>query len=343
MRQEQRLISRFIPIASILLLLVSCSAKAESTKSPEEPVKPETITIAFGGDTNGIEHISNFLNQGGDPFAGVSDQLKAADIAVINLESAITNRTTHQEKQYVFNSNPYLLDWAKTSGVDVINIANNHAGDYFREGAIDTINAIEERGMKVIGGGKNGREAWTSDIVTVRGTKIALLGIAKVNGGVNTIASGEMSGTTDGWNPQVIELAIRAAARQAKIVIVYAHWGVEEQFCPEPSDVADAQKWLEWGASAVIGSHPHRQQPAVRYGTKLVDYSLGNFVYYVRGGAGLESGIGLMTLSTEGEVLNYKFLPALINPNTGAPVLLSGKQKQEAIAKKQRSCKSLGN
>lgn len=319
--------------AVIALALLSGCANSQAVK----PL-PENITIAFGGDTNGIEHLSSYLNNGGDPFAGVASVLKKADISVINLESAVTAQTEHQEKQYFFNSNPYLLDWAKTDGVDVINIGNNHAGDYLRAGVTDTIKAIEDRGLKVIGGGNSGRDAWSAKIIKVRDTKVALLGIAKINGGAGTVASGEYAGTTDGWDPTVIELAIKAAARQAKIVIVYTHWGVEEATCPEKSDVEDAQKWLSWGATAVIGSHSHRQQPAVRYGTKIVDYSLGNFAFYVRSGAGLESGVGYLTVTPTGEVVNYKFLPALINPKTGAPKFIFGEAKKAAVAKKQ-ACK----
>lgn len=325
-------------------LLTGCASQAASDKPTPSPTPTEqNITIAFGGDTHGVSQISNFLNSGGNPFAGVSDLLTSADISVVNLESTVTTHEIKQEKKYTFNSNPYLLDWMKTSGVDVVNLGNNHAGDFMREGLTETIKNIEERGMQVIGAGNSGREAWTSKVINIRGTKVALLGIAKINSGVATLASGELAGTTNGWDSQVVELAIKAAARQAKIVIVYTHWGVEEKFCPQNRDVEDAMKWLEWGATAVIGSHPHRQQPAIRYGAKLVDYSLGNFVFYSTSGGGLESGVGTLTLNPNGEVVDYQFNPAIINPNTGAPVLLSGQQKKDAIAKKQRSCKNLGN
>ncbi|MFM2103479.1 MAG: hypothetical protein RL740_566 [Actinomycetota bacterium] len=326
------------------VLLSGCANQAAPEKPKPSPTPTaQNITIAFGGDTHGVSQISNFLNSGGNPFAGVSDLLTKADISVVNLESAVTTHEIKQEKEYLFNSNPYLLDWMKTSGIDVLNLGNNHAGDYMREGLLETLKNIEDRGMQVIGAGDSGREAWTAKIVEVRGTKVAFLGIAKINSGVATLASGELAGTTNGWDPKVIELAIKAAARQAKIVIVYTHWGVEEDRCPRKSEVSDANLWLEWGATAVIGSHPHRQQPAIRYGAKLVDYSLGNFVFYATSGGGLESGVGTLTVTPEGEVIDYQFHPAIINPNTGAPVLLSGQQKKEAIAKKQRACKNLGN
>ncbi|MGI9199139.1 MAG: CapA family protein [Candidatus Nanopelagicaceae bacterium] len=330
-----------VAAALALALIVGCANQSAPEKKPSPKPTSQNITIAFGGDTHGVSQISRFLNSGGNPFAGVSDLLSKADISVLNLETAVTTQEIKQEKKYIFNSNPYLLDWIKTSGVDVVNLGNNHAGDYLRAGLTETIKNVEDRGMKVIGAGNSGRDAWTSKVINVRGTDVAFLGIAKINSGVETLASGELAGTTNGWDPQVVELAIKAAARQAKIVIVYTHWGVEEKYCPQSKDVADAKQWLEWGATAVIGSHPHRQQPAIRYGAKLVDFSLGNFVFYATSGGGLESGIGYLTVTPTGEVVDYKFHPALINPNTGSPILLSGQQKREAIAKKQRTCNNL--
>lgn len=324
------------------LALTSCG----SSKTPvviEKPVKDSLITIAFGGDTHGVGHISDYLVKGGDPLSGVATVFQKADIGVLNLESAVTSATEHQEKEYFFNSNPYLLDWMKTDGIDIVNIGNNHAGDYFRVGLTDTIKAIEDRGMTVIGAGKNDREAWTAKVIKVRDTKVAFLGIAKINGGLETVATSDQPGTTDGWDQGVIELAIKAAARQAKIVIVYVHWGVEGSSCPEISDVTYAQKWLEWGATAIIGSHPHRQQPFVLKDGKLIDYSLGNLSFYTHSGGGLESGVGLLSVSPTGEVKSYDFAPALINSKNGSPVLLSGAAENQAVAKKQRQCKNLSN
>lgn len=321
-----------------VLALTSCGSS-----KPAAPKPPENITIAFGGDTHGVDQISRFLNSGGDPFKYVKNTLTNADISVINLESAVTTLNEHQDKKYVFNTNPYLLDWMKTDGIDIVNIGNNHAGDFFREGVTETIKNLTDRGLKVIGAGNSGREAWTAKVLDVRGTKIAFLGIAKINGGAGTVASGAYAGTTDGWDNQVIELAIKAAARQAKAVIIYTHWGVEEQTCPEKSDVDVAQKWLEWGATAIIGSHPHRQQPFVLENGKLIDYSLGNFVFYSGAAGAVNSGVGLLTLAPTGEILKYQFKPALINPLNGSVKFLNGEAAKKAVAAKQSNCVSLSN
>jgi poly-gamma-glutamate capsule biosynthesis protein CapA/YwtB (metallophosphatase superfamily) len=318
--------------------LTSCGAE-----KPAAPKPPENITIAFGGDTHGVEQISRFLNSGGDPFKYVRNTLTNADISVVNLESAVTTLTEHQDKQYFFNTNPYLLDWMKTDGIDIVNIGNNHAGDYLREGVTETIKNLTDRDLTVIGAGNSGREAWTAKIVNVRGTKIAFLGIAKINGGPETVASGGYAGTTDGWDNQVIELAIKAADKKADAVIIYTHWGVEEKLCPQKSEVEDAAKWFEWGATAIIGSHSHRQQPYVLENGKLIDYSLGNFVFYSSSPGGQKSGVGLLTLAPKGEVLKYRFKPAQINSMNGSVKFLKGAEAKKALAEKQRFCSVLSN
>ena len=45
----------------------------------------------------------------------------------------------------------------KTSGVDVVNLGNNHGGDFMREGLTETIKNVEDLGTKVIGAGNSGR------------------------------------------------------------------------------------------------------------------------------------------------------------------------------------------
>ncbi len=322
------------------MLLVGCESQAKTpTPQPTPQInQSRNIVIDFGGDTNGVDQISTFLDNGGDPFAGVSNELTSADISVINLETAVTTQVEHQVKEYVFSSNPLILTQAKAAGVDVVNLANNHAGDYQRVGVQDTIKAAQAAGLTVIGAGNSAEEAWGAKIFNIRGTKVALLGIAKINGGVGTVASGAFAGTTDAWDSKAIEQAIKAALTQANIVIIYVHWGVEERTCAAEPEISDAKKWLAFGASAIIGSHPHRQQPVVRYGSKIVDYSLGNFAFYSRSEASLNSGIGQLTLTPSGEVLDYKFIPARIDPFTGAPHLLSGADASAAVDKKQAGC-----
>merc|ERR1712232_509038 len=65
--------------------------------------------------------------------------------------------------------------------------------------------------------------------------------------------------------------------------MVTPHWGAEYGDGPNSTQISQARKWLEAGALAVIGNHPHVTQEAQVYTTRdnrktLIAYSLGNFV-----------------------------------------------------------------
>src|SRR5690606_33385277 len=76
----------------------------------------------------------------------------------------------------------------------------------------------------------------------------------------------------------------RYAKREPKVdaVIVTPHWGKEYTHEVGDKERELARKWIEAGALAVIGSHPHVVQPWERIVAEdgregLVLYSLGNF------------------------------------------------------------------
>ena len=52
---------RAITVITALLMLSACGATSPKP-AKVTPTPPQNITIAFGGDTNGVEHISNYLN-----------------------------------------------------------------------------------------------------------------------------------------------------------------------------------------------------------------------------------------------------------------------------------------
>ena len=76
--------------------------------------------------------------------------------------------------------------------------------------------------------------------------------------------------------------------------MVLPHWGVEYQHTPTGTQKTWARRYLEAGAVAVVGSHPHVLQPWEKYVTSdgregFILYSLGNFV---AGQAGLARKTG---------------------------------------------------
>jgi poly-gamma-glutamate capsule biosynthesis protein CapA/YwtB (metallophosphatase superfamily) len=127
----------------------------------------EEITLAFAGDIHFQAHLDKLLDRPRDGLGAISDALGAADITVVNLESAITVRGTPDPKQledprdrYWFRTTPAALDLLDRAGVDVVGLANNHAADYGPVGLADTLRAATNSPVPVVGVGKDRQAAF---------------------------------------------------------------------------------------------------------------------------------------------------------------------------------------
>jgi len=194
---------------------------------------------------------------------------------MVNLETTVGNVGVKVPKEFNFRSDARLLGSLRTAGVDVVTVANNHSFDYGLAGFNQTIDLIKGSGLQVVGGGPDAAAAYAPAIIEVRGTKVALLGIAVIGPDNSGRASASRPGTTNGRDVATTLAAIRAAKAQAPIVVAFMHWDVEQAPCPTAETRSLAQQMLDTGASVVIGAHPHVLQglrtPAPG---KLIAYSL---------------------------------------------------------------------
>ena len=80
---------------------------------------------------------------------------------------------------------------------------------------------------------------------------------------------------------------IKQAKKEADYVVAYVHWGTEYSTKLEDAQITQGKEYIEAGADAVIGGHPHRVQGIEYINNVPVCYSLGNFWFST-----MPSGIG---------------------------------------------------
>ena len=212
------------------------------------------------------------------PWESAGKWLRAADISFGNLESAVSRRGTPFPKQFNFRGTPAALAGLRRhTGMDVLNLANNHVGDYGPQATLDTVRGVERQGMKAVGAGRDLRRALAPQLVERMGLRVAFVGFSN-------IAPAEFAATDDtpgtAWaTPESIASAVQAARRRADIVVATFHWGIEKQTLESADQRALADAAVQAGAQLVIGAHPHTLQPVRRQGAALIAFSLGNFVF----------------------------------------------------------------
>jgi poly-gamma-glutamate capsule biosynthesis protein CapA/YwtB (metallophosphatase superfamily) len=309
-----------------------------STSLPRQPAKAgeasgSAVTLSFGGDVHFEGVIRTRLNR--DPATAlgpVADVLRRADLAMVNLETAITTRGTPQSKSFTFRAPPTAFRALKAAGVDVATMANNHGMDYGSAGLADSIRAAEDARFPVVGIGRDADQAFKPYTVTVKGQRIAIIGATQVlddNLAASWTAGDGKPGLASAYQTERLLTTVREARRSADTVVVDLHWGRELSQCPIERQRELAPKLVKAGADVLVGSHAHVLLGGGYLGPAYVDYGLGNFVFYARGGAAAQSGV--LTLTVRGRaVTKASWTPAVIS--AGVPVPTTGSAADRAVA-----------
>jgi hypothetical protein len=292
---------------------------ADGTLSQVRRVRVRPLVLAAVGDVNLGDGPGRMIDRlGADhPWKSVGPTLAAADLALANLECAISVRGRPQPKEYVFRGRPSSLRaMRRVGGIDVVNLANNHVGDFGDRALLDTLRHARAAGMTPVGAGATEAAAYRPQVVERLGLRIAFVGFSTVLPYAFR-AVGRNPGTAWG-HPLRIRAAVRRARRSADVVVVTFHWGIERSRTESANQRLLAGIALDAGATAVIGAHPHVLQPIRRPPGKLVAYSLGNFVFSAASPGTASTGILRVRLTRRG-VTGARLLPAVIRG--GRPVL----------------------
>ena len=312
------------------------------TASPSAP--PGTVTLAFGGDVHFANQLAAVLE---DPQTGLSalrPALAGADIAMVNLETAITARGTPAPKEFHFRAPATALDTLAAAGVDVVTMANNHAVDYGKVGLTDTLAAQRGSPIPVVGIGQDAAHAYAPAYLTVRGTRVAVLGATQIYDWTlaNWAATADRPGVAIATSPARLASAVRAARARSDLVVVYLHWGTDYTACPNALQRSTAAALTAAGADVVVGSHAHRLQGAGWLHGSYVDYGLGNFVWWRRNSVP-ESTTGVLTLTArDRRVTAASWLPMMLSAD-GIPRPVPAADRDGAVASWQagRRCAGL--
>jgi poly-gamma-glutamate synthesis protein (capsule biosynthesis protein) len=307
------------------------------TPSPTKPrpaVSKHPVTIAFGGDVHFEGAVRrHLLDDPATVFGDIAATLRKADLAMVNLETAITERGTAQEKEYVFRAPASAFAALDAAGIDVVTNANNHGMDYGPVGLQDTLAAAKRARFPLVGSGQDEVEAYAPWVARVRGTRVAFLGASQVIAPElvkEWTAGPSHPGLASAYRVERLTRAVRDARKVADVVVVYVHWGEERNSCPTDRQRTLARQLAEAGADVVVGSHAHVVQGAGRLGDTYVAYGLGNFLFYNGGPT------SVLTLTIDkGEVTRVKRTPAVISsgwtsPLTG-PAAVRERERQEAL------------
>lgn len=317
-----------------------------STTTSVPPGTPtgKPVTLAFAGDVNfNASQSPSLLADPGSRLRPMRALLEGADLAVVNLETAITDRGQAASKAFTFRAPPSILRAFSENGVDAVSMANNHGMDFGADGLADSIAAKSSAPVEIIGVGADEDEAFAPFRATVKGQRIAVIAATQVlDSGLidDWTATPDRGGVASAKRVDRLGAEVRRARATSDTVVVFLHWGVERTTCPSDDQQALARRLVDAGADIVVGSHAHRVLGGGRLDEALVHYGLGNFGFYSAGPDASRTGV--LTVTVRGRSIDsYEWAPGVIRDRVPYPLSgAAGDQARDAWDA-QRACTGL--
>ncbi len=323
------------------------SEDATTTTEARGPLgNGETVTLAFAGDAS-FEGLVGSLQA--DPeglLSAIAPTLGAADVTVVNLEAALGIAGGAPEpKTFAFRVPAEALVALDAAGVDAVTMANNHGMDYGPEGLAESLRIEADTGFPIIGIGADADAAYEPWITEVRGQRIGVIAANDIfdsNLVSSWTATDDQAGIASAEEAHQDRLAgvVEATRPLVDTLVVYLHYGVEKETCPNARQQELAELLTGAGADIVVGSHAHRLQGMGYMGDQFVAYGLSNFVFKAPSEPGRRSGV--LTVSATGRRIDgYQWDPAVLQGNVPYPLSGAAADAERAAMDELQGCTGL--
>ncbi|MFZ3100573.1 MAG: CapA family protein [Minisyncoccales bacterium] len=294
----------------------------ENNTAQREKQEKAAVEILAFGDLLLDRYIKLYIDRQGEdyPFENIKEIFAGNDIVMANLEGSFTDFAPWplDPDNTSFTFNPELAAMLKQTGFNLVNLANNHVQDFGRDGFAQSRACLEQNSIDHFGDYYNESPALVKEI---NGQKIAFVGY-------HSLADPATAGTIE---------KIKQAHEIADYIIVYTHWGAEYQNDFSKSQQAAGREFIDVGADAVLGSHPHVIQPVEIYKNKAIFYSLGNFLFDQIFSFEVRHGLGVKITFASNKI-EYEMIPTqmknfqVVPPDEAAKTLILQNLSAKSVA-----------
>lgn len=216
---------------------------------------------------------------------------------LVNLETAVTaNGDFWPGKGIHYRMHPDNLDALTVAGVDACALANNHLLDFGHAGLLDTLRALERRGIAWSGAGRDWERALEPACIPLpNGGRLHFLSVGHASSGIPGAWS---AGARRPGLAVLSDLSLRSADTvlaglggqkgPGDLWIASIHWGPNWGYEIGKQRVAFARRLVEGGVDLVHGHSSHHPVGMEVHRGRLILYGCGDFIDDYEGIGGFE-------------------------------------------------------
>lgn len=214
----------------------------------------------------------------GSMLAPLAPYVSNADVAVCHLETVLTRDPAKASGHPVIRTTDGIARAIKDTGYDTCSTTSNHALDFGRSGALETLSIMDEAGVHSVGTAPSQERAEALTMYDVNGIKVGHAAFAY--GFNNNKVPADSPWLANRIDPgAVAEAARRLRLAGAELVVLSLHWGQEDVTAPTEQQTGLATALAHTGlVDLIVGHHAHVPQPVTRIGDMWVAYGLGNSI-----------------------------------------------------------------
>ena len=207
-------------------------------------------------------------------FDEIRTQFSDGDIVFGNLECVLSDQNlNHNLESMVMRGSADAVEGLAHAGFNVLNVANNHIMQHGRISFIETCELLKKNNITVVGRAGDAGFCCKPAFLNIGDIKIGFLGYAFEKDKYSEQPLYAIGSEEDVLND------IAQLKKQADLIIVSCHWGLELLSTPSRNIICLAHKMVGQGADIILGHHPHVVQGVEIYNGKIICYSLGNFIF----------------------------------------------------------------
>lgn len=310
-----------------------------------------TLTVGLGGgvmlgrgvaraaDVYGVDH----------PLGAVAPLWASADLMLVNLECALTERRIRREdgsgEGCYLRAEPRHVEVLRRARIDAVSVANNHAGDYGTVGLLDTVRTLASAGIAYAGAGVDLDAAETPARLTRQGFRVSLLAFADHPAvwAAGPSTAGIRFLSIDAAGLARARSAIDAERRHADFVVLSMHWGKNLQVRPEPRIRDFARALVDAGADIVWGHGSGLVQGIEWVAGRPVLYDTGHLVddYTVDPQVRNDIGGVFLVHARRGVIDGVEIIPTRTQGMRAHPA--QGVERDRALKRMNALCGELGS
>jgi len=209
-----------------------------------------------------------------------------ADVTIVNLETAVTDRGTPEAKGINYRMNPANAGVLRHLPADCCVLANNHVLDWGEQGLLQTLDTLQGLHIPVTGAGRDAAEAAAPAVLRGPGGRVLVFAFATGDSGVprRWAAGSNTPGVNrldrlDGAGITAIASQVAAAKSAGDIAIASIHWGGNWGYEIPAQHMSFAHALVDHAGIDIVHGHSshHAKSFEIHHG-KLILHGCGDFL-----------------------------------------------------------------